>query len=108
MNYALDTSLTLAPGPFACGYVKGRAVCSDGTVRAVRFGAGIADTFFSVPCSVKVAGRTVSGYVTVETVEGWTTETDGDPACVKFIAYTYGKNADALPRGAWKRERVTT
>lgn len=105
MLYGMDTSLTPEPGPFSCGYVRGRAICADGRVRAVRFqNGGIADTFFSVPASVKVNGRTVSGYVTVETAEGWTTETADDPAVVKFVAYQYGRNADALPRGAWKRE----
>ena len=104
MNYAMDTNLVPAPGPFSCGYERGRAVCSDGKVRAVRFqNGGIADTFFSIPASVKVNGRTVSGYVTTETVDGWTTATDDDPAVVKFVAYQYGRNADALPAGAWKR-----
>jgi hypothetical protein len=97
MEYALGTFLELESGPFACGFVHGRALCTDGKVRTVRFKTGIADTFFSVPASVSVKGKTVSGYVTVETVEGWTTPTDGDPAVVKFIAYRYGKNGNLLP-----------
>lgn len=101
MNYAKGTSLILENGPFASRFVKGRAICSDGIVRAVRFGAGIADTFFSIPARVTVNGRTVSGYVTVETAEGFSTATENDPAVVKFIAYQYGKNANALPEGSW-------
>src|SRR3990172_7289488 len=98
MRYALETELILEPGPFACGFVSGRALCSDGKVRAVRFtGDGIADTFFSIPASVKVSGRAVSGFVTVETVTGFSTPTDNDPAVVRFVAYRYGKNADLLP-----------
>jgi hypothetical protein len=84
-------------GPFSCGFSRGAALCTDGKVRALRFGDGIADTFFSVPCSVSVQGRTVSGYCTVETVEGYSTPTDDDPAIVRFVAYSYGKNGALLP-----------
>jgi hypothetical protein len=102
MNYAYGTRLDPDTGPFSLGFVGGRAICSDGKVRALRFTDGIADTFFSIPARVNVGRRTVSGFVTTETAEGWSTETDGDPAVVKFIANQYGRNADALPRGAWK------
>ena len=50
------------------------------------------DTFFSIPARVKAHGKTVSGYVTCETLEGFSTETLGDPAVWRFIAYSYGKN----------------
>lgn len=123
-EYAQGTFLEMAPGPFACGYVKGRALCSDGKVRAVRFvHGGVPDTFFSIPASVKVReprgdyyslpesvqarrasgnlrvqSRWVSGYVTTETLQGFTThDTEDDPVVVKFIAYKYGKNHDLLP-----------
>lgn len=106
-EYGYGTRLELEPGPFACAFVRGRAMCSDGVVRAVRFpGGGIADTFFSVPAAVDVRGRRVSGFVTVETAEGSSTETEGDPAVVKFHAYTYRRNADVLPAGTWKREAL--
>ena len=36
--------------------------------------------------------RTVAGYVTIETLQGFTTVTDDDPATVKFVPYTYRKN----------------
>ncbi len=39
-----------------------------------------------------VGRRTVAGYITVETVQGYTTETDDDPATVKFVPYTYRTN----------------
>lgn len=80
-----------------------RAICSDGTVRTVRLSPLGADTFFSIPGRVSVRGKTVSGYLTRETADGWTTETDGDPAVWKFVAYTNGRNAGMLPVGAWER-----
>jgi hypothetical protein len=80
-----------------------RALCADGIARNVRLSPLGADTFFSVPGRVSVRGKTVSGYLTRETADGWTTETPDDPAVWKFVAYTYGRNAGMLPRGAWKR-----
>jgi hypothetical protein len=55
-----------------------------------------ADTFFSVPCAVKVKGRTVSGYMTF-------TDTYGEPGVMpvaQFRQYLYGKNHAQLP--AWQ------
>lgn len=93
--YALDTFL-VHRDTFEGGLCAGRALCPDGAVRAVRFGSGHADTFFSVPASVQVRGRTVSGYVSVSTVDGYDTATDADPAVVHFRPYTYGRNANAF------------
>jgi hypothetical protein len=42
-----------------------RLLCADGQVRAAVL-ASTADTFFSVPASVRLQGRTLSGYMTVE------------------------------------------
>lgn len=85
-------------------FVTATVLCSDGIVRNVSRIANTADTFFSIPAAVKVKGRTVSGYVTMETLTGSSiaspTASD-DPTCVKFVAYTYGKNADALPEGTY-------
>lgn len=103
MKYARNTELTLEDGPFACRYIAGRAICSDGKVRALRFRSGIADTFFSIPASVKVNGKTVAGFVTIETEEGFSTHSEGDPSIVKFIAYQYRTNRDLLPVGSWVR-----
>jgi hypothetical protein len=98
MDYAHGTYLTPSPGPFSCGYSAGAALCTDGAVRRLRFASGgIPDTFFSVPCSVSVKGRTVTGFATVETVEGYSTPTADDPAIVRFVANRYGKNGALLP-----------
>lgn len=85
-------------------YSSGAAMCSDGKVRTLKRIAQTADTFFSVPASVNVGKRTVSGYVTVECRSGLSTETDDDPAVVKFVAYSYGRNGDALPGLAYRPE----
>ncbi len=88
MRHAKGTSLEFSqPWGFTC---KGKALCPNGTLRSFR--GGTADTFFSIPARVSAKGTTVSGYVTVETVEGYTTPTNDDPAIVKFIPYQYRKN----------------
>jgi hypothetical protein len=84
-------------------YLEGAAMCSDGKVRKLKRLASEPDTFFSRQASVEVGGKTVSGYVMVETEEGLSTGTETDPAIVKFVAVTYGKNHALLPEGAWKR-----
>ncbi len=87
-------------------YWGGKALCSDGKVRTLKRISTTADTFFSVPASVEVRREgkryTVSGYITSETLAGMSTEVDGDPTVVKFIAYSYGKNGDLLPGLAWR------
>ena len=93
-------------GPWGL-FHSAKALCSDGKLRTTSRISTIADTFFSVPAAVVVydgkGGRkTVSGYITFETLGGLSTEFDGDPTTVKFVAYTYGKNHDALPRGTWR------
>lgn len=91
------------PYPFSVGpRIVRNVVCSDGRQRSAYCSASGADTFFSIPARVYVNGRTVAGYVTRETLQGWSTETEGDPAAWKFCAYQYRANADALPRGVWK------
>lgn len=84
-------------------YVFAHAMCSDGRVRKTTYIAKSADTFFSVPAAVEVKGKKVSGYITVETGEGYVTETEDDKAVVKFVAYSYGKWAGLLPAGTWRR-----
>lgn len=83
-------------------YVKARVLCSDGKVRTTTRIAQTAATFFSVPAAVKVRGKTVAGFITVETMRGMSTEADDDPAVVKFHRVDYGKNADMLPKGAYR------
>ena len=115
-SYALTTYLDTYDSPFG-GFVRGRAMCSDGRVRNLKRISVTADTFFSVPASVTVKGRTIAGYVGVETCQGWTTHTDegwtthgtgDDPALVKFHAYTYRKNHELLPAGSWKGSYLDT
>ena len=84
--------------PWGLYSLPGRALCSDGVGRALARISGTADTFFSIPASVKVSGRTVSGYVTFRTRSGSEVATDDDPAILIFVAYQYGRNGHLLPR----------
>ena len=70
-EYGNGTSITQT-FPFGV-FIKARMLCADGVVRTTRYIASTADTYFSVPCSVKVKGKTVSGYLTVETRDGFET-----------------------------------
>jgi hypothetical protein len=79
-------------------------LCADGVVRTARLAETGPDTFFSIPARVSVRGRTVSGYVTCETIAGFSSATDDDPAVYKFCRVDYGKNAELLPKGAYKRD----
>lgn len=112
-EYAQGTSVTQEfPWGF---YIRARVMCPDGIVRATARIAMTADTFFSVPCAVNVRKggpiHKVSGYLTIEAVSGSSVVTDDDPAIVKFIPYTYGKNANAfnIPATVQRRgkDRVT-
>ena len=42
-----------------------RLLCADGVIRAAEL-APTADTFFSVPASIRIKGKSISGYATVE------------------------------------------
>ena len=85
-QYANETSVTQR---FPWGtYVKAKAICPDGKVRTTARISQTADTFFSVPAAVRISGKYVRGYITVETVKGFSTETPDDPAVVKFRPYT--------------------
>ena len=77
--------------------VSGRALCSDGKVRKLKR-VGMADTFFSMPAAVSVKGKTVTGFITTCTEQGFSTESDTDRTVVYFHANLYGKNANLLPR----------
>lgn len=95
-NYAEGTELTQSY-PWGV-YVGGKALCADGKVRALKRISSTADTYFSVPASVTANGKTVAGYVTVDALSGSSVATDDDPAVVRFIAYRYRKNGDAIER----------
>ena len=49
-----------------CGH---RLLCGDGVIRAAEL-ASTADTFFSIPASIRVRGKRVTGYATTDEVEG--------------------------------------
>ena len=100
-RYGFDTSTTVNM-PWST-YVRARVMCSDGVVRPTVRISSTADTFFSVPCAVRVKGKTVAGFLTCETADGWSTDTAEDPAVIKFVAYSYGKNGNLLPGHGWKR-----
>lgn len=97
-----ESSLVRDSGPWAMGIRCARgALCPDGVRRtAYPTYDGIADTFYSVPCRVRVtrdgARFTVGGYVTVETMDGYSSHSDEDPLTVKFLPYLYGRNGHVL------------
>jgi len=62
-----------------------KALCSDGIRRYARI-TGEPDKFFSIPASVHVQGKRVTGYITEES--------NGD---YEFHAYKPGKNGHLLP-----------
>ena len=76
-------------GPWGIARACRRALCSDGRPRYATI-TSEPDTFFSIPASVKVCGKRVSGYVTGR--EG----ADGSQDYA-FVAVTYGKNGSLLP-----------
>lgn len=81
------------PGPFSVGpRIVRKCLCEDGIGRSAYCSAAGADTFYSIPARVSVRGRTVSGYVTADDVDGarvWL-----------FVAYRYGANAGAILESA--------
>jgi hypothetical protein len=83
-NYSNGTSL-IVQMPWSV-FVGGHVMCSDGKVRKISRISQTADTFFSIPASVKVKGKTVAGYVTFS-----------DDETATFVAYTYRKNGHLLP-----------
>lgn len=94
-TYALGTSVTQS---HPCGlYVSARVLCPDGKVRTVKRIAGTADTFFSVPCAVTYKGKTVSGFMTFETISGSSSELPDDPGVVKFVAVQNRRNHSLFP-----------
>lgn len=72
-------------GPWQIPYKAINVLCSDGRRRTARITAD-ADTFFSIPASVQVKGKTVSGSIS--------SDYDGD---ITFTAFQPGKNSYLLP-----------
>jgi len=82
-----------------------RLLCSDGKIRAAEL-AETADTFFSVPARVRVNGKSVSGYMTVQTRDGSSVETGNNPNAYVFRHHTC--HSDALPSwpGSFTKEHA--
>lgn len=118
-----DQTVIQDSSPFSLGPQKiVGALCEDGKQRTAVCSDRGADTFFSIPARVRANGKTVSGYVTRESVcvrcglsrtshdykraDGgydWDSPkcADGGAADVRddvwlFITYRYGKNAHAI------------
>jgi hypothetical protein len=81
-TYAKDTYITVSM-PWGV-YHHARVLCADGVVRKTCRIAITSDTFFSIPASVKVRGKTGAGFVSFE---------DG---VVVFTAYKNRKNCAAI------------
>jgi hypothetical protein len=67
-----------------------RLLCADGTIRAAEL-AQTADTFFSIPASVRINGKRISGYATTDETEG-----------VRVHTFRpHDKHKEAFPSLAW-------
>lgn len=73
-------------------YLGGAALCSDGKVRKIKRISETADTWFSIPASIRVNGRTVAGYISI------------DDGVVKFHQYNNRKNSHLLPQ--WSKDET--
>ena len=91
-EYAQDTYLETA-GPWQV-FIGARALCPDGKVRKVKRIGQVGDTFFSIPAAISLKRKTVTGFLTIQTIAGFEVPTDDDPAIVKFFPVQYGKNAN--------------
>lgn len=76
-------------GPWHIPVCVKHALCADGKRRYAKITSPEPDTFFSIPASVHVQGKTITGYITGR-------ETDGDPD-YEFRAVRTGKNYALLP-----------
>lgn len=95
-DFANGTSITRSY-PWGLN-VAAMVQCPDGIVRKCKRIAACADTFFSTPASVTVRGRTVAGFITLETRSGMSTATPDDPAVLRFFPYKYRKHGAIFDR----------
>lgn len=63
-------------------YVSAKALCPDGKVRKTNRISQNADTFFSIPASIRFRGKTVAGFLSIE------------DETVQFIPYKHRKNGN--------------
>lgn len=103
MEYGYGTSLTRS-GMWGV-FTSAKVLCSDGIVRKVKRISMTEDTMFSVPCAVTVDGRTVTGFLSLETLSGLSTESDSDEKVVKFTANVHGANASLIPAGTCREDK---
>lgn len=75
----------LCRGMWQIPYKAINVLCSDGKRRTAKITSEF-DTFYSIPASVQVKGKTVAGFIM--------SKDDGD---IVFAAYQYRKNAYLLP-----------
>jgi hypothetical protein len=80
-------------GPWRIAYKATDVLCSDGKRRTARI-TGEADTFFTLPASVSVSGKTVSGFLMQEPFEH---EDESVVDVLTFTAYRKRKNGQLLP-----------
>lgn len=67
-----------------------RLLCADGNIRAAEL-AQCADTYFSIPASVRIRGKRVSGYAASNEIDG-----------VRVHTFRpYDKHKPAFPSLAW-------
>ena len=99
-EYGNGTYVVMRSTGLFSGFVGGRALCSDSRVRQLKRIALCADGFDSVPAAVTIKGKTVSGFITWATMDGFTVELPENPHVIKFIAQR-GKNKNLLPDGAY-------
>lgn len=65
MNYG-NTKVTTTQ-PWGIMHRHGtKLLCSDGKIRSVAYLASTPDTFFSTPAAMRIKGKYISGYMTVE------------------------------------------
>jgi hypothetical protein len=76
-----------------------RVLCADGVIRACSM-AQTADTFFSTPASIRIRGKSISGYVTTEDTDGISVP---DSPVYSFRAHT-GQDAPYWPSYDAERE----
>jgi hypothetical protein len=94
-NAYMATTTILRRGPWQIAYRATNVLCADGARRSARL-TSEPDTYSSIPGSVQIRGRTVSGSV-------WSRETD-DGMELLFTPASDGANADALP--TWTRQQL--